>query len=333
MLPRSGRFAGAAQSVQEGIEAASRADSSGQRPRLERIDSTNSQRARALHTAAVNNGADYVLGPLQKASVEDLASGPGLAVPTLALNHTERERQTTSNLFQFALSPENEATEVANKAAAMGLNRAALLYPEGPWGERLAGAFRTQWRKVGGTLVGESVYNPTARSLDKTVDTLLEGANAQILFLVATHELALRIYPRVRLASATLTVMSTSHVYSGVFLPEQDRVLAGLYFVDIPWMLDSSGDGPLSRRRLSSASFSVPNPLARLYAMGIDAYRLAPRLPDLAKSPGAFYPGQTGGLSIDALGRIQRQLALGRFSESGVSEAAEGATAPATATP
>jgi outer membrane PBP1 activator LpoA protein len=98
-------------------------------------------------------------------------------------------------------------------------------------------------------------------------------------------------------------------------------------------MLDSTGDGALSRRRLSNSSFAVANPLARLYAMGIDAYRLTPRLPLLAKSPGAFYPGQTGGLSVDGLGRIQRQLALGQFTETGVSEAgaeAQGGDAPAS---
>jgi uncharacterized protein (TIGR00252 family) len=80
-------------------------------------------------------------------------------------------------------------------------------------------------------------------------------------------------------------------------------------------MLNSRREGALSRRRLSGSSFEVANPLARLYAMGIDAYRITPRLPTLAKSPGAFYPGQTGGLSIDSLGRVQRQLALGRFGE------------------
>jgi uncharacterized protein len=43
----------------------------------------------------------------------------------------------------------------------------------------------------------------------------------------------------------------------------------------------------------------------------------------MAKSPGGYYPGQTGGLSIDSLGRIQRQLMLGRFNETGVTEAGE----------
>ncbi|QVL46825.1 MAG: penicillin-binding protein activator [Thiocapsa sp.] len=332
MLPRGGRFAGAATSVKEGIEAAGRADSSGNRPTLDFIDSSQTERARALHAKAVEAGADYVIGPLAKESVDSLAAGPALAVPTLALNQTTRDSQPAANLFQFSLSPENEAAEVANKAAAMGLKRAAVLYPEGPWGARLASAFRNQWRRLGGTLEAEAVYNPTARSFEKTVATLLGDSQADVLFLVATNELAHKLYPQIRLSRSSVTVMSTSHVYSGVFDPARDRVLAGLYFVDIPWMLNSRAEGALSRRRLSGSSFEVANPLARLYAMGIDAYRIAPRLPALAKSPGAFYPGQTGGLSVDSLGRIQRQLALGRFGETGVLEAGERSDTPASET-
>jgi outer membrane PBP1 activator LpoA protein len=333
MLPRGGRFAGAARSVKEGIEAASRADTSGSRPALDFIDSTQTSRARALHAKAVESGADYVIGPLAKESVDSLAAGPALAVPTLALNQTTRDNQPAANLFQFSLSPENEAAEVANKAAAMGLKRAAVLYPEGPWGARLASAFRNQWRRLGGTLEAESVYSPTARNFQKTATTLLGDSQADALFLVATNELAHKLYPQIRLSRSSMVVMSTSHVYSGVFDPARDRVLAGLYFVDIPWMLNSGGEGTLSRRRLSGSSFEVANPLARLYAMGIDAYRITPRLPALAKNPGAFYPGQTGGLSIDSLGRVQRQLALGRFGESGVLEAGEPSDTPASESP
>jgi uncharacterized protein len=321
MLPRGGRFAAAATAIQEGVEAARRADTSGQQPVLEIVDSSNLERVRALHAKAVEGGADYVLGPLEKESVDTLAAGPALAVPTLALNQTTRDSQAAVNLFQFSLSPENEAAEAANKAASMGNKRALLLYPEGLWGERLAGAFRNQWRRLGGTVAGQSIYDPTARGYERTVGDLVAGADADVLFLVSTNDLAHRLYPQIRVASSPLTVIATSHVYSGAFDAARDPVLAGLYFVDIPWMLDSGADGPLSRRRLSGSSFEVANPLARLYAMGIDAYRIAPRLTGLSKNPGTFYPGQTGGLSIDSLGRVQRQLTLGRFSETGVQEA------------
>lgn len=323
MLPRGGRFAPAGTAVREGIEAARRADTSGHQPVLSVVYSNPAGRSPTVHAEAVRGGADYVLGPLEKEAVDALAAGSALAVPTLALNQTTRDGRAAGNLFQFALSPENEAAEAAIKAADMGHRRALVLYPEGAWGERLARSFRDQWRRLGGTsLVGQAVYDPTARSDERRVADLVGDGDADVLFLVATNDLARRLYPQIRLASSQITVIATSHVYSGAFDPARDPALSGLYFVDIPWMLDSSGDGPLSRRRLTGESFEVANPLARLYAMGIDAYRLAPRLAALAKSPGAFYPGQTGGLAVDSLGRIQRQLALARFGEAGVHEGA-----------
>jgi hypothetical protein len=318
LLPSGGRFGAAATAVQDGIQAARRLDTSGQPPAIQLLDSGNPERVRDIHARAIKEGATHVIGPLQKEAVDRLATGPALAVPTLALNQTTQETRGAANLFQFSLSPENEAAEAASKAAAMGRKRALILYPAGAWGERLASAFRDQWQRLGGQIAGQSVYDPTARRHDKTLSKLLEGAKADVLFLVATQEMAYRIYPQVSLVDSSLTVIATSHVYSGAFQAAQDKVLAGLYFVDIPWMLDTEGEGPLSRRRLSGSSFAMANPLARLYAMGIDAYRIAPRLTDLARSPGAYYPGQTGGLSVDPLGRIQRQLALARFTESGV---------------
>lgn len=314
MLPRSGRFAAAAKAVREGIEAASRVDIGMPQPRLDFADSTNAGRVRAIHAKASKDGAHYVIGPLEKSAVDALAGQRALTVPTLALNESTRAERRTANLFQFSLSPENEADEVANKAYARGLRRALLLYPEGAWGNRLASAFSQQWLSLGGSLAGQSSFNPAASNQSKTVQKLLDGTSADVLFLVATADMARTLHPAIRTASTRpLTVISTSHVYVGTFDPKRDAGLVGLYFVDIPWMFGVGGDGPLARQRLSNST----DPLARLHAMGIDAYRLAPRLANLAKNPGAYYPGQTGGLSLNSLGRIQRQLELGYFADTG----------------
>ena len=51
--------------------------------------------------------------------------------------------------------------------------------------------------------------------------------------------------------------------------------------------------------------------------MGIDGYRLAPRIQEMGNNPGTFFPGETGGLNVDALGQVRRQLVLARFTTSG----------------
>jgi uncharacterized protein len=315
LLPRSGRFAPAAAAIKAGIVAAQLADDTALRPTLTFADSADDKRLRSIQARALADGVDYVIGPLQKEAVDVLTTQEALPVPTLALNEATQTEQRADNLFQFSLSPENEAAEVANKAYARGQRRALLLFPNDAWGERLALAFQQRWLALGGSLSGQARY-PADTPAAAPVTTLLAGSDAELLFLVATADTVHQLYPRLRAAAPTLPVLSTSHVYSGHFDSGRDAVLDGLCFVDIPWMFaaDDTSANPLARQRLTSGA----DPLARLYAMGIDAYRLAPRLLALAKNPGGYYPGQTGGLSLDQVGRIQRQLELGCFTSAGV---------------
>lgn len=310
LLPRGGRFASAAKAIREGIEAASRADSGGARPRLDFVDGAAAGRPREIARRAAAGGVRYLIGPLEKEAVDGLLVGPPLRVPTLALNEATREDRSAPNLYQFSLSPENEAVEVANQAYAAGLRRALVMAPDGPWGDRLANAFRRQWRTLGGTLAGQSGYSPSGAGVERTLPKALQSARPDLVFLVATADTARKLYPKVRAATAQspLMVVSTSHVYAGSFDARRDAGLVGLYFIDIPWMFDI-GRGSLPRRGGSDA-------LTRLYAMGIDAYRLAPRLSALSANRG-YYPGQTGELSVDSRGRIHRQLVLGRFTATG----------------
>ncbi|MTW22012.1 penicillin-binding protein activator [Allochromatium palmeri] len=318
MLPNGGRFAAAAKAIRDGIEAANRADTVNQRPSLTFADSTKANRVRTLYASATTRGADYVIGPLEKPAVDALVDAKALQVPTLALNESTEAERRALNLFQFALSPENEAAEAANKGLSLGARRALVLHPDDAWGQRLATAFSAQWRAQGGSLLGQASFDPAWSSYNKTLDRLMAAQDADLLFLVATAEMARKIYPQIQAtAKNPLIVISTSHVYSGRFDANADRALVGLYFVDIPWMLDLGGAGPLAHRAVMGQTASAAGPLARLYAMGIDAYRLAPQLSELAANPGAYVPGQTGGLAIDPLGRITRQLALGRFTETG----------------
>lgn len=315
LLPRSGRFAGAAAAIKAGIVAAQLADDAALRPTLTFAESADDKRLRHIQAQALADGVDYVIGPLQKEAVDTLLLQGALPVPTLALNEATQTERRADNLFQLSLSPENEAVEVANKAYAQGQRRALVLFPNDAWGERLAQAFVRRWTALGGSLSGQARY-PADTPGAAPVKTLLAGSAGELLFLVATADTVHQLYPQLREAAPQLRVLSTSHVYSGEFDSLRDAGLAGLCFVDIPWMFadDSASANPLARRRLTKDA----DPLARLYAMGIDAYRLAPRLLALAKNPGGYYPGQIGGLSLDQVGRVQRQLELGCFTSAGV---------------
>ena len=321
LLPRGGQFGAAADAIRDGVQAAYDADHSGTRPKLAFGDS---------YSAGVDAGAKLVIGPLEKPAVAALSARSSLPVPTLALNRTGGA--ATANLYEFALAPEDEAINVANYAWTSGLKTAAMLYPEGPFGDRIADAFRAHWRALGGRFAGQNGYPPGDSSYPRTAAALLGAGNADFVFMVATSKDAEALYAALRDAGASMPVIATSHVYDGDFNPNRDAALSGLYFVDIPWILDTERSDALSRKALRDKLPNVSGPLARLYAMGIDGYRLAPRISEMGKNPGTLFPGETGGLTVDSLGQIRRQLLLARFTTGGpkVRETIEAVAAPKT---
>ncbi len=338
ILPVKGPVADAANAVREGLRAANAADDTAAKPTLTFIASDQPNQIADAYKKAATGGATQVIGPLLKPAVDILANGPALKVPTLALNQATKPGKASGNLYQFALAPETEAVEVANKAQAQGLTRALMLTPQGEAGQRRADAFRRQWQKLGGTLVGEAGFDPAAADPAKDIRALLGKGQADFLFLAADGDQVLQVYPTVHAGAVALPVLATSAVYSGVADAGRDKALAGLYFVDAPWVLGvGTADDPLARAKLKKST-ALTNPLGlRLFAMGIDAYRLTPRLAALMKNAGATFSGETGTLSIDAQGRFQRQLTLAQFAAGGPKPVTTIATAkaapPAKVTP
>jgi uncharacterized protein len=319
ILPGKGPVADVADALREGLRAAHGADDTAAKPTLTFVASEQPNKIAEAHAEAVSAGATQVIGPLLKPAVDALAAGPALKVPTLALNQATAVGKAVGNLYQFALAPETEAVDAANQAKAMGFTRALMLAPAGEAGQRRADAFRRQWEKLGATLVGQASFDPAAADAAKTRDALLKKGEADFLFLAVDADQARTIYPPIRDGANALPVIATSAVYSGAADAARDKALAGLYFVDLPWVLGvGQANDPVARANLKGKSAALATPLGlRLYAMGIDAYRLAPRLAGLAKDPAATFPGATGTLSLDALGRVQRQLALAQFTATG----------------
>ncbi|MBK1647410.1 penicillin-binding protein activator [Rhabdochromatium marinum] len=315
LLPSSGRFSGASQAVHNGLRHADQLNHSGHRAQLQAANSAAN--AGAAYERATAAGADLIIGPLQKPAVNALSEQQSrLPVPTLALNQNTNGYSLPEQLYQFALAPEDEAISAANHAWASKLRSALLLYPNGAWGNRLASAFRQHWRALGGTIAGEAVYGNTPASMGTSLDTLLAPGTGELIFMVATNSSSRALWSQVLAANTRqLPVLATSHVYSGQ--PDDARALSGLYFVDIPWLLDPNSGPVRVMQPPAMSSGGASATLARLQAMGVDSYRLAPRSAVMAGNSGHFFPGVSGGLSFDGTGRVQRTLPLGRFEASG----------------
>ena len=104
LLPLSGRLKEAGEGVLEGITEglyASYRDSA-LRPQLITIDTEAASTGRAAYLAALESGADFVLGPLTKERVDELQAEETLPIPVLALNRGSIQQSTyrqTKNNF------------------------------------------------------------------------------------------------------------------------------------------------------------------------------------------------------------------------------------------
>jgi outer membrane PBP1 activator LpoA protein len=312
LAPVKSKFGKQAEAVQNGFFAALEVDSEGNRPNVATYE-VNANDVLEVYQKAVAGGADFVVGPLLKNTLSVLAeSYVQLPVPTLGLNHLETP-VVTGNLYQFALSPEDEAREVATRAWADGHRSALILVPEGNWGERVSTAFQTEWEKQGGQVVTQSPYGSKFKSSIPRILRKRSVKAADMAFVVAFPKIARQIIPLFKARRSDLPIYSTSHVYSGTPNPRYDRKSDSVMFVDMPWVLDPDENGALMQTTLQQSSPKGMKKYKRLYALGIDAYYSLPQLQQLSQPQ---WQGQTGRLFVDNSGIIHRdQLQFARFAE------------------
>ncbi|WP_126453492.1 penicillin-binding protein activator [Sulfuriflexus mobilis] len=359
LLPLSGQYADVARAVRDGFLAAYYADKPGADNIRLRIYNTNEDNIEAVYQQAVAEGAEFIVGPLSKAAVSKLAAQPSLTVPTLTLNNTQSE-QYKEGLYQFALLPEDEARQVAERIWLDGHSQGVMLYPNTDWGERLLTAFNTHWQQLGGKLVEVQAYPLAKVDYAKSIRDLFNVDNSRdryqnlkrvlkqkiefetrrrqdvdFVFLAGFSEQARQIRPQLKFYHAgDLPVYSTSHVYSGYIDTEKDRDMNGITFGDMPWTLSGARTEPL-HTTINALWPAESEKYARLYAFGLDAYRLLPHLRRLQQYPFERYSGQTGSLRMDEQQRLRRQLswATFRYGKPRLLEQAPAPAAPAQLTP
>ena len=339
LLPFSGLQQSVARVVRDGFiaahlsSAAARADGGSS---LKFYDTTLLGPQEA-YLRAQADGADFVVGPLLKPELEAVIGSAGL-IPTLALNSIETQRPVPSNLYQFALAPEDEAREVARHAVANGATQAVALIQNSDWGQRLLGSFRDELESLGGQLLQYRTYDSDSQDFSSTITMLLnlERSDQRRQRLAANLGMALQFEPRRRQdidlifvaadASAgrllvpqlrfhyagDIPTYATSAVHESL---ASDLDLDGVVFPDTPWVLldDEATRGLKTSLQTYWPQRSAP-PWVRFYGFGFDAYRL---IPLLYNQPEAFsaVSALSGELSLAEDGRVHRRLPFAQFRD------------------
>jgi len=336
LLPMDGPLAGVARALRDGFLAAHlQAHPEGSELQIELYDSTRLGSLDTFYRQAQAAGVQLVVGPLEKNLVRQLSEKDELPITTLALNYSDAGQTTPPQLFQFGLAAEDEAREVARRAWADGHRRAIALTPRGEWGARVLDAFRRSWEEAGGTLVAAQalaepvemanqiagilqIRNGESRS-QSTGGSATQPTRRQdvdFLFLAATPQQAQQVKPTLIFQYAgDLPVYATSHLHAANENRSQYLDLEGIRFAETPWLLDPQL--PL-RQQVERQWPQAGGSLGRLYAMGADAYLLAPRLNQLLALPDTQLEGMSGVLTLNPAQRIERQLPWAEFQDGEV---------------
>jgi outer membrane PBP1 activator LpoA protein len=325
LLPLA-QLAGVSEPIRDGFLSAYFSDATAQRPFVRIYDAGSSPAdAIAAYRRAVADGADQVVGPLQREAVGELFRLP-LEARVLALNHPDSGEVPPPGSAEFGLLPDAEGAQVAEHMLARGITRASVLIAGADWAERASRAFRTQFEAGGGSVVGE------ARLGDKDVDFAPAIAQASGLlgndgnagvFISMRPQQARLLVPQLRVAGIGAPVFATSHIYAGDANASLDRDLEGVEFCDAPWLFGSIPGRP-QRAAVSGRLASANGFGGRLFAFGMDAYALLPYLDWLLANPDAYVAGATGELTADSFGRVNRLVGWARF-RNGIAEPVEGA--------
>lgn len=318
LLPESGPLATAADAIRDGMMTAyySARQAGNATPSLRFYD-TSGGAVQQVYQQAVRDGADFVIGPLSKDKVAKVAALGRPPVPTLALNYLDTGSRNAP-IFQFGLAPEDEARQVARYTLRQGHRYAGVLYPDSDWGRRVSHAFITAFKQGGGQIAARRAYSD--RTIGATVEDFMEtarreqaragfpssshteyqphrGEDMSFVFLVGDPNQARQVKPALNFNYARhLPVFSTSYIYDATPSPRRDNDLDGIHYLDMPWVLYQN------TRLHQMAEKAWPDGhgrYARLFAMGIDAYRLQARLYLLRHVPGRELPGVTGSLHLN----------------------------------
>jgi uncharacterized protein len=297
-------FAAPAEAVRQGCQAAQTHD-----PRLSlQVVRTNGRPESIVteYNGLVVRGATVVVGPMTRTGVAALAARIAPGVPTIALNSPDRELRSPPWLYSFGLGIEGEARLVAHAAMAARLKDASVVRASTPLAKRASQAFADEWVLLGGRILAAEEFG--AGTDYAQMQQRLAGVEAQMTFLAADADQARVVRPYL---NNQVPVYGTSQIYDERTGVLANLDLAGIRFVDMPWLVQPDHPAVMVYPRPSSLSIE----LQRFYALGIDACRIAAQL--LKHAERVRLDGVTGRITLAADRVFQREPVLAVIREGG----------------
>lgn len=329
-LPLSGALASVGIAIQEGIIASYFNTPTPYRSSYSFFDTAGGNNLNDLYNQAINEGAEIIVGPLEKKTLAELVRVAKRKVPILGLNYLPggERRRTSAALYQFGLATTDEQQQIISRALKEAGRRILIVRSSNDWGAKNATLLAAAWRKAGGEVVNEvdidrpqiavtrmagalgiNLSNQRARDMRKIFKNKLEFQarhrhDMDAIILVAEPEIARAVKP-----ALAYYFSDNLPVYAyGKSIPTDNFLhpdLSGVRYCDLPWRIHGNEDKDLLEQFRPAAkgiSYSF-------YAFGVDIAGLLTRLNTLKAESNNVLNGATGRLQMNKNRIISREMA------------------------
>lgn len=279
VLPnQQGIFAAAAEAVRQGFFSAHKASGSTATIQVIEIGDEAEQIGVAL-AAARDRGVRVAVGPLRRDQVNSIVEGGRAVLPLVALNFPDRDASAPATMIALGLSAEAEAERVVQGALSSFISlrpgvstgpRIMVIAGLGALEKRIAQAYVNALRAAAELpMTVEATPSALAR-----LGRQFEAGNFDAVFLALGAREASLVRSRI---PRGVGVFGTSLLYVGdpAGSPAASALafdLEGVRFVDMPWLLQPDHPAVMV---YPPAGRPMTLETARLYALGIDAFRVA----------------------------------------------------------
>jgi len=285
---------------------------------------------------------DFVVGPLLKVNIDKLANAKTLIdTPALHLNTFDGDRVSLQHYF-FALNPEHEVEQALEHFLAMGYQKPMLLAPNNANGQRLVDYFNLQWQRYSQTKPQIGFYDDK-KDMPNTITSLLEvdkskeriktvkalfrqevenetrsRGDIDVIYILGDAIETRLIKPFLDVNVSTFSNRIPLYASSKSHSKQIDRTdkgdLDGLYFTELPWMLNSQIKQQDLREQYNSLWSDQADISQRLFAMAYDAVSVLHDIRQLSVMPSSQFSGLSGKLSVNSSGHIERTLDWAQYS-------------------
>ncbi|GAB3541237.1 hypothetical protein GCM10027343_11320 [Noviherbaspirillum agri] len=307
LLPlRSDILRSAAEAVRAGFQAAHEREKEG--IAISIVETGDSAQDTLAGYRAASAQHDIVVGPLSRTGATAVVQGGAVNRPTIALAapdvaaNGDAAQRPPQQMLVVGLSIEEEARQIAEWAGRENIaGKAFALFTKSPWQRRAAKAFEYYWQQQGREVEMVELVSMDGFLNGRALMQLkkdIEPGTPPVLFLALDARQARQVRA---IMGNDAQMYGTSQLNPFALSerpPEELTVeMDGTRLLDIPWQLQADHPAVMVYPRLVvDADQSRSADMERLYALGIDAYRVAREI--AANHTNFELDGVTGKLSV-----------------------------------